>query len=54
MGKQIMISVNALPETQEQAVRVVESLSRVVAGIGFDEINISLSINYYDEIEDDI
>ena len=54
MAKQIMISVNALPETQEQAIKVVEVLSRAVAGIGFEEINISLSVNYYDEIEEDI
>ena len=54
MSKQIMISVNALPETQEQAIKVVEVLARAVAGIGFDEINISLSINYYDEVEEDL
>jgi hypothetical protein len=44
----IGISVTIFPETQEEAVKVVEALSRVATGLAFEGLSVSISIHTYD------
>lgn len=44
----IGITVTILPKTQEEASRAMESLSRIAAGLAFDGLSVTISIDTYD------
>lgn len=44
----IGIRLTILPDTQEETVRCIEALSRVAAGLAFDGLSSSISIDLYD------
>lgn len=43
----ISVSVMVLPESEEQAAKVVDALSRVACGLAFDGQTVSITINHY-------
>jgi hypothetical protein len=49
----IGISCTILPETQDEAVKAMEALTRVATGLAFEGISVSLSINSYEPDLDD-
>jgi hypothetical protein len=44
----IGISLLILLDTQDEAVKVVEALSRVATGLAFDGLSVSISIHTYE------
>lgn len=48
MSKELAISVNVNPETQEEAMKVVEVLSRTAAGLALDGISVSLNFTSFE------
>lgn len=47
----IGITLTVLPDTEPDATKVVEVLSRAAAGLAFDGLSVALSLGTYDEDE---
>lgn len=45
----ISISLNILPETEQEAIKAVEALSRVATGLAFDGLLVSINLFTYTE-----
>lgn len=48
----IGIRLTVLPDTQEEAIRTIEAVSRLAAGLAFDGLSSSISIDLYDPEEE--
>ena len=49
----VSLSLTILPESEEEAVRAMESLSRVAMGVAFEGISLSINIVSYDPGEEE-
>lgn len=45
----ISVSLNIIPETEAEAVKAVEALSRVATGLAFDGLMVSVNMFTYTE-----
>lgn len=50
----IGITLTALPQNPEEALRVTETLSRAATGLAFDGMTVSLALATYDDDEEDV
>lgn len=48
----IAVTLTALPDTQEDAARIVEVLTRTATGLAFDGLSVQVNITPYDTEED--
>lgn len=48
----ISITLSVLPDTQEEAIRAVEALSRAGTGLAFEGLTATLSFTTYEPEED--
>ncbi len=49
----IGIHTTILPDTQEEAIKAVEVLSRAATGLAIDGISVTIAINNFDPDEDE-
>jgi hypothetical protein len=49
----IGINLNVLPRTQEEAIKIIEVLSRAATGLALEGISVSLGITPYEGEEED-
>lgn len=46
---ELSVSMQVFPETPDDAIKAVEAMSRVATGLGFDGLNVTISVMNLEE-----